>query len=132
MRDKTLLIIDDDEKTQRMMSYLFMSKGFNVEVAASGTQGLDILKNIKTDVIILDLMMPEMNGFEFCRQVKEINILKEIPVIALSASPVHDHEERILSLGACDFFSKPFESAKLVARTIEVTDTTNKSKSRDV
>lgn len=135
MLDKTLLIIDDDEKTQRMMSYLFMSKGFNVEVAASGTQGLDILNNIKTDVIILDLMMPEMNGFEFCKQVKENNLLKEIPVIALSACPVNDHEEQILSLGACDFFPKPFDFAKIVARTIEVIETTNpsnKSKSRDV
>ncbi len=135
MFDKTLLVIDDDEDTQKMMRYLFMSKGFKVEVARSGTQGLDILNNIKPDAIILDLMMPEMNGFEFCKQVKEINILKEIPVIALSASPVNDHEERILSLGACDFFPKPFESAKLVARVREVIDIpnpTNNSKSEDV
>ena len=132
MSDKTLLIIDDDEKTQKMMNYLFMCKGFKVEVAASGIQGLDILNNIKPDAIILDLMMPKMNGFEFCKQVKENNLLKEIPVIALSASPIKDYKERILSLGACDFFLKPFKSAELVARTIEVIDIpnpTNDSKS---
>ena len=125
MFDKILLIIDDDEDTNKLMSYLFMSKGFKVEVAASGTQALDILNNINPDAIILDLMMPEMDGFEFCKQVKENNLLKEIPVIALSASPVNDHKERILSLGACDFFEKPLKSAELVARIINVTDSPN-------
>ena len=74
----------------------------------------------RPDAIILDLMMPGMDGFEVCETIKKDTALKDIPVIVLTALPSDVHKERALSLGACAYIEKPFVSAKLLDKIKEV------------
>ena len=114
MSGKKVLLVDDDKLIDKMISTFFMTRGISTEIALNGIEGLEILKQIKPDAIILDLMMPEMDGFEFCEQVKKNEQLKDIPIIAISAFCAEGNIERILALGACDFFKKPFRVKELV------------------
>ena len=117
--EKTVLIIDDDEKLSKMLGFLFMAKSFKVESADGGNAALEKLKTLKPDIIILDLMMPGMDGFEVCRVIKDTPALKETPVIVLSALPSSKNREKVSELGAYDYFEKPFKSSDLVAKAIE-------------
>ncbi len=114
MSGKKVLLVDDDKITDKMISTFFLSRGISTETAMNGIEGLEVLKKIRPDVIILDLMMPKMDGFEFCEQVKKNEQLKDIPIIVMSAFCTEDNIKRILALGACDFFKKPFRVKELV------------------
>lgn len=117
---KTILIVDDDKELIKMLSYLFIAKKFEVEVADSGVTALKLLERVKPDVIFLDLMMPDMDGFQFCEVVKKDNLLKDIPIIVLSAMPADKNRDRVLALGAVDYFEKPFKSMDLVNKSLEI------------
>ena len=117
--EKTVLIIDDDEKLSKMLAFLFMAKGFKVECANSGPAAFEVLERIKPSIVILDIMMPEMDGFEVCEKVKGDPALKDIPVIILSALSSEENREKSVSLGAYAYFEKPFKSAELVSKAVE-------------
>lgn len=117
--EKSVLIVDDEEKLSKMLGFLFMAKGFKVEYARDGSSALDLLRRIKPNVIILDIMMPGIDGFEVCEKIKDDSSLKEIPVIVLSALPSMQSKEKILALGAYDYFEKPFRSSDLVEKALE-------------
>ena len=117
--EKNVLIIDDDEKLSKMLAFLFMAKGFKVESANSGPAAFKVLERIKPSIVILDVMMPEMDGFEVCEKVKGDPILKDIPVIILSALSSEQNREKSVSLGAYAYFEKPFKSAELVSTAVE-------------
>ena len=123
---KLVLVIDDDWQLNKMLTYLFMSLGINVETAINGVKALELLKEINPDAIILDLMMPDMDGFEFCEIIKGDSNLKDIPVIVLSALLQAKHEERIMSLGAIDYVSKPFKSSEFVKKVRDIIENHNK------
>ena len=116
MSGKKVLLIDDDKLIDKMISTFFLSRGISTEIAINGIEGLEILKQIRPDAILLDLMMPEMDGFEFCEQVKKNEQLKDIPIIVISAFCTEDNIKRILALGACDFFKKPFRVKELIEK----------------
>ncbi len=99
-----------------MISTFFLSRGISTEIAMNGIEGIEVLKKIRPDAIILDLMMPEMDGFEFCEQIKKNEQLKDIPIIVMSAFSTEDNIKRILALGACDFFKKPFRVKELIEK----------------
>ncbi len=120
MSDKTILLVDDDEHIDKMIACLFEHKGLRLKVAKSGMEGLKILKTLKPGAIILDLMMPGMNGFEFCERVKGESETKDIPIIILSAYPTEENKERALSLGARNFIEKPFQNQDLISKTIAI------------
>ena len=117
--EKIVLIVDDDEKLSKMLAFLFMAKGFKVESANSGPAAFEVLERIKPSIVILDIMMPGMDGFEVCEKVKGDPILKDIPVIILSALSSEENREKSVSLGAYAYFEKPFKSAELVSRAVE-------------
>ena len=116
MAGKKVLLVDDDKITCKMISAFFLSRGVSTEIAKNGIEGLEVLKKIRPDAIILDLMMPEMDGFEFCEQVKKNEQLKDIPIIIISAFCTESNIKRILALGACDFFKKPFRIKELIEK----------------
>ena len=118
--DKKILIIDDDLRMDRMLTFLFESQGFAVKFSETGKNAIEILKEFKPDVVLLDLLMPEMDGFEVCERIKKEPDLCHIPVIVLSALPQLAHKERAYSLGACEYIEKPFVSIKLVNRVNEI------------
>ena len=108
MSYSVILVIDDDERFQKMLSFLLMKKGFKVMHAEDGFAAIRLLETLIPDIILLDLAMPGMDGFELCRKIKEDAVFGKIPIIVISAFLASDQRERILSLGVMDYFEKPF------------------------
>ncbi|MEE1315079.1 MAG: response regulator transcription factor [Faecalimonas sp.] len=108
-----ILIVEDEISIAELeRDYLELS-GFEVEVASDGAEGLQKAINEEFDLIILDLMLPKVDGFEICRQVREE---KNIPIIMVSAKKEDVDKIRGLGLGADDYMTKPFSPSELVAR----------------
>ncbi|EHJ01706.1 two component transcriptional regulator, winged helix family [Clostridium sp. DL-VIII] len=111
--DRTILIIEDEEDIRDIIMHYIKKEGFNVKEAENGIDGINILSSEKIDLIILDLMLPDMNGYDVCRKVsKEYNI----PIIMLTAR--NDIVDKILGLelGADDYITKPFDIREVMAR----------------
>ncbi|MEW6186410.1 MAG: response regulator [Thermodesulfobacteriota bacterium] len=115
LQNKVILVVDDEPLNLKMMKALLAREGCLVLTAQSGKEAL-VLSEGKPDLILLDIMMPEQNGFETCRLLKEKEGLKDIPIIFLSA--FQDSETKIagLRLGGVDFITKPFQREELLAR----------------
>jgi two-component system, OmpR family, response regulator ResD len=113
MSAQTVLIADDDAKIRELLELYLTKEGFVVLQAADGAEAILKAQQLKPDLIVLDVMMPIMDGMEVCRQVRKFS---RVPVIMLTAR-VED-EDRImgLELGADDYVSKPFNPRELVAR----------------
>ncbi len=112
MKDK-VLIIDDDPKLCRLLTEFLSGFGFKVHTALAPSEGLKKLRRHKPDMVVLDVMLPEMNGFDVC---KKIRLDSNVPIIMLTARG--EPMDRIvgLELGADDYLAKPFEPRELVAR----------------
>ena len=108
-----ILIIEDDEAIAELQKDYLELSGFEVEVESQGDKGLIHALEEDVDFLILDLMLPEMDGFEICRQVRE---KKDIPVLMVSAKKDDIDKIRGLGLGADDYMTKPFSPSELVAR----------------
>ena len=112
---KTALIVEDSEALANMLSFLFMSRGIEVITAINGKKAMEQIKESAPDIIITDLMMPEMDGVELCKAVKNDVELKHIPIIIVSALSSEKNKDQLLSLGVDDYFQKPFQSSELIA-----------------
>jgi len=110
---KKILVIDDEERLRTMIKAYLTQEGFDVVTAGDGQEGLYVLRDQKPDLIILDLMMPNMDGYTFLRA---LNRERDTPVIILTAKP--DESEKVLGLelGADDYVTKPFSLRELTAR----------------
>ena len=117
---KFVLLVDDDEKVVKMLEFLLSAKGFMVKSAINGVDALEKLKGKKPDVIILDILMPEMDGLDFMRKIKADHLMKEVPVIVLTAVGFDGSKSQFISLGVSDYFEKPFKSAALVNSVVKV------------
>ncbi len=108
-----ILIIDDDEKLIRLLTRFLSEFGFKVSSALRPSQGLKLIRKISYDLVILDIMLPEMDGFEVCKVIRKSST---IPIIMLTARG--DLTDRVvgLELGSDDYLAKPFEPRELVAR----------------
>jgi DNA-binding response OmpR family regulator len=115
MSEKILFI--EDEPDQIMMLRMRMkSYGFEIISALDGEEGLNRAFQEKPDLILLDLIMPKMNGLEVCQRLKENSETRSIPIIILTASGGKDVEEKSQAAGADDCIRKPYDSGQLVAR----------------
>ncbi len=111
-----LLIIDDDAISRETLSAILAGSGYLIQTAASGIDGLEIAPKFNPDVILLDVMMPGMNGFEVCRLMRLDPALGEVPIIMVTALDDRDSRLAGLEAGADDFLSKPFDSMELEIR----------------
>jgi DNA-binding response OmpR family regulator len=109
----TILIIDDDEKLNNMLKDFLSDFGFNILTALEPDTGLQILSEKSPDLIILDIMLPHMNGFEVCKTIRKTHT---VPIIMLTARGEVMDKIVGLELGADDYLPKPFEPRELVAR----------------
>ncbi|MBI4211950.1 MAG: response regulator [Deltaproteobacteria bacterium] len=111
-----VLVIDDDTTNLTLIDKTLSARGMNVSVTTSGKAGLLKISQSPPDVILLDVMMPEMNGFEVCRQLKSKESTRLIPVILITA--LQEREDKITGIeaGCDDFISKPIDRMELVAR----------------
>ena len=110
----TIMVIDDDPYIRELVSALLKNEGFVVHEAGNGREALQKLDDCKTDLCVLDLMMPEMDGFEFCRHARKYH--EELPILMLTAKGEISQKIEGFSLGADDYLVKPFEGMELVMR----------------
>jgi DNA-binding response OmpR family regulator len=122
-----ILIIEDEPVLVRGLKDAFTSKGFDVLTAQDGSSGLDLALGRSPDLILLDIMLPRVNGYEICRAVREQGI--EIPILMLTAKGQEEDIILGLNLGADDYIAKPFRIGELIAR---VNAFLRKSKSKQI
>ena len=111
-----ILIIDDAPANIQTLSSILKARGYNINIATNGRQGLEVLERIRPDLILLDIMMPEMDGFETCQRIKASTAWREIPIVFLTAKTDTADIVRAFELGAVDYVPKPFNAHELLAR----------------
>lgn len=116
MEKHKILIIEDEADIRELIAFNLDLCGYAVLKAPNGINGLEMAKNHLPDLILLDLMLPEMDGFEVCKKLKQKEKTRSIPIIMLTARSEDDHMVKGLELGADDYVTKPFSPQVLVAR----------------
>jgi DNA-binding response OmpR family regulator len=119
-RKITVLIIDDEKDIRRILEYELKLDGFNVYSADNGQAGLKIAMEKKPDVILLDWVMPKMNGLKVLSKIRHDERTKDIIVLMLTAKNMMDDVETALANGADDYIPKPFEGAELGPRIMSI------------
>ena len=127
MAQLTILTIDDEEHILELLKYNLEKNGFNVIQALSGEEGLKLLETNEVDMIILDLMLPGIDGLDVLKRIRGTRELLNIPVIMLTAKSEEIDTVLGLEIGADDYIGKPFGSHELIARIRAVIRRTNKS-----
>jgi sigma-B regulation protein RsbU (phosphoserine phosphatase) len=116
IRTPLILIVDDNPKNLQILGNYLRNEGFKVEFALDGNSALDWIERNEFDLILLDIMMPGMNGFEVCRIIKEDPVKQKIPIIFLTAKVDTESIVNAFDLGAVDYIIKPFNQKELIAR----------------
>lgn len=111
-----VLVIDDDPKILRMMETILSQEGLAVSTATSGFHAGRLISSWLPDIIILDFLMPEMDGFEVCRSLKSDEKTKDIPIIAVTDIKEAAEVKKMYAGGISDYLSKPFKSEELVGK----------------
>lgn len=114
--DARVMVVDDTVQNLRLVGGILNDAGYDIVPATSGPQALDRVATAMPDLILLDLMMPEMDGLEVCRRLKAQPATAQVPVIFLTASGEVDHLLEAFAAGAVDYVTKPFNAAELLAR----------------
>jgi two-component system KDP operon response regulator KdpE len=112
-RDRRILIVDDEERMVRFIRLNLEHDGFQVLEAFNGTQAINKIRSNLPDLVLLDVMMPDMDGFEVLRIIREVS---RVPVIMLTAKGEEEDRVRGLEMGADDYITKPFSPRELVSR----------------
>ena len=115
-KPRKILIVDDEADMRVMFSTRLEISNFEVIEAEDGEEGLEKAKKEKPDLIVLDLMLPKITGFEVCRMLKFDDNYKDIPIIVLSALGQQSDREKAVQCGADAYFIKPFDLALLVTK----------------
>ena len=113
---KKIIIVDDDRETREMLKMALELEGYEVSQAANGLRLISTLHVDRPDLILLDVMMSWIDGFELCRAVKKNEEFNNIPVIFISAKKTASDIRTGLAAGAADYFSKPIDMERLLAR----------------
>ncbi|MDD3816171.1 MAG: response regulator [Desulfocapsaceae bacterium] len=116
MARETILIVEDDENIQQLVGYNLAKAGFNVLYADNGEQALASVKRELPDLMVLDIMLPSLNGFEVCKILRKDPQTRTLPIIMLTAKGEENDVTAGLDLGADDYITKPFSPKILVSR----------------
>ena len=111
-----ILIIDDDPELSRMIGFILQKSGYEVETANNGKEGLTKADDLRPDLIVLDVMMPDMSGIEVCQKLRERPVTRSVPIIMLSALADIDAKLSGFQVGADDYIPKPVNAKELIAR----------------
>ncbi|MCJ7435466.1 MAG: response regulator [Anaerolineales bacterium] len=112
----TILVIDDELITRTTLAALLDKPIYHVEMAEDGIQGIEMAKQLNPDVILLDVMMPRMNGYDVCKRIRSDPQIAEVPIILITALDDRDAKLNGLVVGADDFLAKPFDTLELEIR----------------
>lgn len=119
-RRPKVIIVDDDRDTREMLTLALDLEGYDVTQAANGIRLISSLHVDRPDVILLDVMMSWIDGFELCRSVKKNEEFRDIPVIFISARKTAEDLQKGIDAGAADYFTKPVDIEKLMTRIAEL------------
>jgi CheY-like chemotaxis protein len=112
--DKRILICDDDPVILRLLQVNLELEGFEVLLGHNGEEAVEIAQTEHPDLIILDIMMPRMDGYQACEKLKNLDDTKDIPVVFLSAKAQQSDIEKGKSYGVADYITKPFDPNDLI------------------
>lgn len=116
MLDKTILVVEDDADLLEILRLTFTHEGFRVVTAKDGAQGLDLAQRHDPDLVILDLMLPKLDGIEVCKRLREEPAFKRLPILMLTAKGEESDVVLGLGVGADDYLVKPARPREMVAR----------------
>jgi DNA-binding response OmpR family regulator len=119
-RKPKVIIVDDDRDTREMLTLALELEGFDVSQAANGLRLISAMHVDRPDVILLDVMMSWIDGYELCRAIKKNPTFGDIPVIFISARKSVEDERAGIEAGAVDYFPKPLDMDRLIARIREI------------
>lgn len=109
-----ILVVDDDDAVRGVLKILLQRAGYEVLVASNGLLALDVVNAHKVDFVLLDIEMPEMNGFDFCGMLRADPLLRNLPVVMMTGRPITGVIEKVRAVGALELMPKPFERASLL------------------
>ena len=115
---KTVLVAEDKASLTKMLQFLFLSRGLNVQIAFNGEEALAKASELRPDLILLDIMMPKMDGFEVLERLQESEGTASIPVIMLTARKSREDMDKATSLGAVEYITKPFKAVEVVDKVL--------------
>ncbi len=115
---KTLLLVDDTPDNLLLLSDMFTDTGYRVLCAESGNMALDCAQQSNPDLVMLDVRMPGMDGFEACRRLKELDVMKDVPILFTSAHVTAEIWRNALEAGGADVLTKPFTQLEVFTRVV--------------
>jgi DNA-binding response OmpR family regulator len=115
-----ILVAEDERDIRELINYTLMFAGHTVTLAANGVEAVEKATSVKPDLIMMDVRMPKMTGYEACRTIKAIDELKAVPVVFLSAKGQDDEVQTGLEVGAFAYILKPFAPDELARRVNEI------------
>ncbi len=113
----TVLIVDDDRINVRILDTMLQKEGYQTLTAGDGEEAYQIARDKQPDLILLDIMMPDVDGFEACVDLRQDQLTTDIPVIFLSALADSESKVKAFNIGAVDYVCKPFQREEVLART---------------
>jgi len=113
---KKIAVIEDNKTNIKLIRYQLEMEGFDVHIEETGNAGLKMIKNQKPDMVILDIGLPDMDGFELCKTLRNDKITKDYPIIMLTAKGEDRDKIEGLKLGADDYITKPYNADELILR----------------
>ena len=117
---KKILVVDDDPYILMSLEFLMKKNGYQVMVARNGTEAMDSVNSIRPDLVLLDIMMPDVDGYSICKYIKSKKELRDIHVIFVSAKTKDADIRKGLQLGAALYISKPFSTRDLMKQVNEL------------
>ena len=115
MPGETVLVIDDSPTILKVVQLVLTKAGFNVRTALDGEQGVEVAREKRPDLILLDFVMPKMNGYQVCRALTDDDTLKDVPVVLMSAKGDQVGERFVKVMGIVDYITKPFSPDAITA-----------------
>jgi len=116
MADERIFVVEDEEEIRELLEYRLVREGFRVSTTDNGVHALDAIRRERPDLVLLDLMLPGIDGLEICRALKQDDDSKDIPIIMVTAKSEESDIVLGLGLGADDYILKPFSPREVVAR----------------
>jgi DNA-binding response OmpR family regulator len=117
---KKILLVEDDPVSRKFMELILAKEGFQIITASNGLEGLRKAKQESPDLLILDVMLPGLDGFEVCHRLRDDEYSAHLPVLVLSAKSQESDKNAALSVGANDFLAKPVDRLVLIAKVTEL------------
>ena len=115
-----ILVVDDDPYILMSLEFLMRKNGFDVMVARNGTEALDMVEKQLPDLVLLDIMMPDVDGYEICRYIKKSSRLKNTKVVFVSTKSKESDIQKSYELGASLYITKPFSTRELLKQVKEL------------